>query len=92
MLVIKPALVNNMAVKIYSTNQCGYCVRVKEWFKARDIEYNEIILDNQEAIAQYRVDCPGMSTVPQIFIENELIGGHSELMEKQEYVLGILKS
>ena len=81
-----------MGVKIYSTKQCPYCVRAKAWFENHDIIYDEIVLDNQDAIAQYRIDCPGKATVPQIFIEDELIGGHDELMEKQAYVLGILKA
>lgn len=80
-----------MGVKIYSTVQCPYCVRAKKWFKDHDINYDEIILDNQDAIDQYRIDCPGKATVPQIFVGDELIGGHDELMEKQAYVLGILK-
>ena len=71
--------------------QCPYCVQAKKWLTAHDIVYDEIILDNQEAIAQYRVDCPGKATVPQIFVGDELIGGYDELMEKQAYVLGILK-
>lgn len=78
---------NDMEVKIYSTKQCPYCVRAKAWFDVRSIEYNEIILDNQDAIAQYRIDCPGKSAVPQIFVDGELIGGHDELMERQIYVL-----
>lgn len=80
-----------MNVKIYSTEWCPYCIRAKQWFENHDIDYDEIILDNQDKIEQYRMDCPGKSTVPQIFIESELIGGHDELMEKQEYVLGKFK-
>ena len=79
------------AVKIYSTKQCPYCVRAKAWCESRNIEYDEIILDNQEAIGQYRTDCPGKATVPQILVNGELIGGHDELMEKRDYVLGKLK-
>lgn len=80
-----------MSVKIYSTNTCPYCVRAKAWLNENDISYNEIMLDNQDAIAQYQQDCPGKKTVPQILVNGELIGGHDELMEKKEYVLNVLK-
>ena len=80
-----------MSVLIYSTARCGYCVRAKAWFESKNISYDEIVLDNQEAIAKFKDDCPGATTVPQILVDGELIGGYDTLMEKQEYVIGLLQ-
>lgn len=80
-----------MNTVIYSTNSCGYCVMAKAWLKENNISYTEIVLDNQEAISKFKEECPGKTTVPQILISGILIGGYDELMEKQEYVLGILE-
>lgn len=76
-----------MNVLIYSTNRCGYCVRAKAWFETQNISYTEIVLDNQEAIKKFQEDCPGKTTVPQIIINEELIGGYDELIQKQEYII-----
>jgi len=79
-----------MDVTIYSTAMCPYCVKAKTWMIANNILYKEVVLDNKDAINEFKEACPGKTTVPQIIIDEELIGGHDELMEKQEYVLGIL--
>lgn len=79
-------------VKIYSTETCGYCVMAKRWLSENQIEYAEILLDNQEAISQFRDECPGQRTVPQILIDGSLIeGGYTGLMEKREEMLTLLK-
>lgn len=81
-----------LGVKIYTTETCGYCVMTKRWFLENQIEYTEILLDNQEAIKQFHDDCPGQRTVPQIVIDGDLIeGGYTGLMEKQEEVRSLLK-
>ena len=80
-----------MGVIIYSTNTCPYCIRAKTWLNNNNITYDEVILDNQEAITKFKKDCPGKTTVPQILINDELIGGYDELMEKREYVINLLR-
>ena len=80
-----------MNVTVFSTNTCPYCVKAKTWLSENDISYDEIVLDNQDAIIRFKESCPGKTTVPQIIVNDELIGGCDDLMEKQEYVFGILK-
>jgi len=80
-----------MNVKIYSTKTCGYCRLAKDWFDSNNINYDEILLDNQQAMAEFKEDCPGLKTVPQIFVLNQLIdGGYDGLMENKEEVLSLL--
>lgn len=66
-------------VTIYTTQVCPFCVRAKQLLEQKGIDYNEIGLDGK---AQERAELnkkTGMRTVPQIFIDDELIGGCSEL-------------
>jgi len=81
-----------MSVLIYSTTMCPFCVRAKTWFDVKGIKFEEIVLDNQDAIASFKNDCPGQTTVPQIIINGTLHdGGYDGLMANQAAVLDMLK-
>ena len=66
-------------VQVYSTRWCGYCVRAKALLDSREIEYEEISLDDDPAFRQKLFDLTGGWTVPQITIGDEVIGGYTEL-------------
>jgi glutaredoxin 3 len=70
-----------MNVKIYSTSTCPYCIQAKELLMKHDIIFEEILLTTQEAIQNYRKDCPDKTTVPQILIDGVLIGGYDDLVK-----------
>jgi glutaredoxin 3 len=66
-------------VTVYTTTFCPYCVRAKNLLKQKGILFTEIDLEqNPEELAALKHKT-GMRTVPQIFIDDELIGGFSEL-------------
>ncbi len=64
-----------MEILIYSTPTCGYCRRAKQWLTEKGREFEEIMLDNQDAISRFKEDCPGKTSVPQILINGELVNG-----------------
>ncbi|HXV01955.1 MAG TPA: glutaredoxin 3 [Gaiellaceae bacterium] len=66
-------------VRMYTTRWCGYCVRAKALLEQRGIPYEEISLDDDPAFRQTVHDLTGRWTVPQIFIDDEAIGGYVEL-------------
>jgi glutaredoxin 3 len=66
-------------VRMYSTRWCGYCVRAKALLEQRGIPYEEVSLDDDPAFRQTIYDMTGRWTVPQIFIDDEPIGGYAEL-------------
>jgi glutaredoxin 3 len=66
-------------VRLYTTRWCGYCVRAKALLEQRGIPYEEISLDDDPACRQTIFDLTGRRTVPQIFIDDEPIGGYVEL-------------
>ena len=66
-------------IQIYSTRWCGYCVRAKALLDARGIEYDEVFLDDDPAFRQNLFDLTGGWTVPQILVDEQPIGGYTEL-------------
>lgn len=71
-----------MSIIVYSTDTCPYCIRAKDLLNQKGLLFEEIILDNQEAIAKFKDDCPGATTVPQILINDELVEGGYEGLTK----------
>ena len=66
-------------VRIYTTRWCGYCLRAKALLDGKGIEYEEIRLDDDLAFRQKIFDLTGNWTVPQILIDDQPIGGYTEL-------------
>ena len=66
-------------ITIYTTQWCGYCTRAKMLLDSKGIPYEEISLDDDPAFRQTIFDLTGRWTVPQIFIDDEPIGGYVEL-------------
>ena len=66
-------------VVIYSTRFCPYCVRAKKLLDAKGVEYNEIRVDTDMHMRKEMVERSGRTSVPQIFINQEHIGGCDDL-------------
>lgn len=69
-------------VKVYSTTVCPYCVRAKQLLERKGIAYTEINLSNEAP--EVRVELMEKTrhrTVPQIFINDEFIGGFDQLYQ-----------
>ncbi len=69
-------------VEVYSTQTCPYCVRAKSLLSAKGVEFTEIDItgDNEARIALME-KTGGMRTIPQIFINDQHIGGFDRLSE-----------
>jgi glutaredoxin 3 len=66
-------------ITIYTTRWCGYCVRAKALLRSRQIEFDEVSLDDDPAFRQTLHDRTGGWTVPQILVDGKPIGGYAEL-------------
>ena len=67
--------------KIYTQNNCGYCVAAKNLLDKKGEQYEEIHLeDNPDAKNKLKQN--GLRTVPQIWLDEEYIGGYVELERK----------
>lgn len=67
-------------IEIYSTEVCPYCVRAKELLKRKGASFEEILVDHDEALRNKMVErAGGRRSVPQIFINDQHIGGCDDL-------------
>jgi glutaredoxin 3 len=66
-------------ITMYTTRWCGYCVRAKALLDARGLEYEEVNLDDDPNFRRTLNELTGGWTVPQIVIDDEPIGGYTEL-------------
>jgi len=72
-------------VVIYTTRICPYCVRAKQLFQRKGIVYQEIDVSNDHNTRMQLVERTKQRTVPQIFINDQHIGGCDDLyaLERQ---------
>ncbi len=66
---------------MYTTRWCGYCVRAQALLDSRGLAYEEIHLDDEPGFRQKLFDLTGGWTVPQILIDEQPIGGYTELWQ-----------
>jgi glutaredoxin 3 len=66
-------------VTVYRTGWCPYCDAAKSLLEARGIPFSEVNLDDDPGFRQRLFALTGRSTVPQIEIDGEFIGGFTEL-------------
>ncbi len=67
-------------IEIYTTKICPYCVRAKRLFDKKGAAYREIDVSNDVELRDSMVKrAGGRQTVPQIFINDEHIGGCDDL-------------
>jgi len=68
-------------VTIYSKSNCPFCEKAKFWFKSHGYTYTEINLDDEEQRMAFYQKIPGARSVPQIFIDEKLIGTYDDFMK-----------
>ena len=66
-------------VEMYTTLTCGYCIRAKRLFASKGVDVTEIDVSFDRSEMIQRAD--GRMTVPQIFIDDEGIGGFDDLVQ-----------
>ena len=66
-------------VEVYTTDYCPYCVRAKDLLKRKGIAFEEVMMSTQEERMALMEKAGGRRTVPQIFINDEGIGGYDDL-------------
>jgi glutaredoxin 3 len=67
-------------VDVYTTTYCPFCVRAKTLLKSKGIAFTEIDVTNDETLRAKMVELSGgRRTVPEIFINDKIVGGYDEL-------------
>lgn len=68
-------------VEVYTNKGCSACVRAKHLLDSKGVSYTEKKLGKSKKIdAEFSIKTRGAKTIPQIFINNEWIGGFDELL------------
>jgi glutaredoxin 3 len=69
-----------MKAIVWSKDACPYCVQAKNLLQLKGIQYEERnITQGTWTREQLLESVPNARTLPQIFLDNELVGGFNEL-------------
>jgi glutaredoxin-like YruB-family protein len=74
-------------IKIYSTPQCIYCKRYKEFFKEEGIEYEDINVAEDHEAAHEMLEKSGQLSTPVLDIDGTIIAGYN--LEEVKKILKI---
>lgn len=77
-------------VKIYTRDWCGYCTAALRLLRSKGVEFEQIDVEGDAKTRRWLVEVTGRTTVPQIFIDGEAIGGFTDLRALDER--GVLDS
>ncbi|MGJ8662661.1 MAG: glutaredoxin 3 [Marinicella sp.] len=66
-------------ITLYSTLICPYCNAAKQLLKSKGLKYTEIRVDQDRQQRQVMIQKSGRTSVPQIFIGQQHIGGFDDL-------------
>lgn len=68
-------------VEIYTKAYCPYCTHALALLKQKSVSFEEIKIDGNSALRSVMIErSQGAYTVPQIFINNEHVGGCDQLV------------
>ena len=82
------------SVTIYTGPLCNYCDAAKRLLIRNNIKYNEINIATVEGAMEEMIKrANGKRTIPQIFFDDQHIGGYDETraLEKDNKLLDLLK-
>lgn len=66
-------------IVIYTTSVCPYCVNAKTLLKNKNLDFEEIAVNDEKMRNAMIEKAGGARTVPQIFIGDQHIGGYDQL-------------
>ena len=70
----------NTSIKIYSTSWCGPCKMAKNFLKEKGYQYQEIDNEENNISREKMASMTRGTTVPQIIINEQPIGGFEDLI------------
>jgi len=70
-----------MKIDVYTKTSCAACLFTKNYLEKQGMNFTELIVDKDITVEEVRNKFPQASTVPIIVIDEEYIGGYTELSE-----------
>lgn len=74
-------------IKVYSTPTCPYCVTLKQFFKDKGFNFEDIDVSQDNAASDYMIEKSGQMGVPVIEIDDNIVVGFDK--EKISQLLNI---
>lgn len=69
-------------IEIYTWSTCPFCIRAKALLVKKGVQFTEYCIDGDNQAREAMVQrANGHRTLPQIFIDNQHIGGCEELYD-----------
>lgn len=68
-----------MKAVVWSKDSCPFCVQAKALLESRGIEFEERNVNKDWTKEQLLEAVPNARTLPQIFLDDKLVGGFTEL-------------
>lgn len=62
-------------VTVYTTPTCSWCQAVKEYLRAREIDFEEIDVSTDQSLAEEMMDKSGQMGTPVLEIDGEIVIG-----------------
>ena len=81
-------------ITIYSSLICSYCKTKKKILTNEGLNFNEIIIDDKPDLREEMIKrAHGKYTVPQIFFDDESIGGFDQLsiLKKKQSIKSLVE-
>jgi glutaredoxin 3 len=66
-------------VTLYTTQWCPFCLRAKSLLASKGVEFDEIAVDGNPSLRAEMAAMAGATSVPQIWIGDQYVGGCDEL-------------
>jgi len=67
------------SIIIYGSETCSYCLAARTLLKKKGLDYEDILVSRDPSARADMIAKSGRSTVPQILINEQAIGGFDEL-------------
>jgi glutaredoxin 3 len=65
-------------IVMYATDWCGYCTRARQLLESKGVEFTEIDVDAVDGARAEMRQRTGRTSVPQIFIGEQHVGGYDD--------------
>ena len=81
-------------ITIYTGPMCNFCDAAKRLFVRNNLKYEEIDISSTDGLREEMIKkSNGRRTIPQIFFDDQHIGGYQELraLEKENKLKDLLK-
>jgi len=70
-----------MKIVIWSKENCSHCKTTKLFLEQKNLPYEERVIGRDVSKIDLLEVVPDAKTVPQVFIDDDLVGGYQDLVQ-----------